>query len=228
MCPMLLLSSLTFPCSGGNPPWALTPNHHFVAIGVSFMDQLNVYFGQPDLALASKCTLCALKMHNYQHVNQYMIEFSKHAMHTGWNDVALYGEFYQGLAECIKDQLLSLDCPQTFQQLKADTLKCNTCYWECQGEKVAPFSQNRQSTFTSAPEKSDINLAASSDAQMTSHTNPGTRADVSTCCQVLLGFRFLIRNSSGCIGVWTLASAHMLQSIFFTSSIFSYGSNAHI
>jgi len=151
------------------------------------MDQLNVYFGQPDLALASKCTLCALKMHNYQYVNQYMIEFSKHAMHTGWNDVALYGEFYQGLAECIKDQLLSLDCPQTFQQLKADTLKCNTCYWECQGEKVAPSSQNRQSTFTSAPEKSDINLAASSDAQMTSHTNPGIREDVSTCCQVLLG-----------------------------------------
>jgi len=67
-------------------------------------------------------------MHDYQHVNKYMIEFPQHATHMGWNDVALYGEFYQGLAEHIKDQLLSLDCPQTFQQLKADALKCNTCY----------------------------------------------------------------------------------------------------
>jgi len=79
-----------------------------------FFDQLNVYFGQPNLAQASKCALCALKMLNYQHVNKCMIEFSKHAMHTGWNDAALYGEFYQGLAEHIKDQILLLDLPQMF------------------------------------------------------------------------------------------------------------------
>jgi len=71
-------------------------------------------------------------MYNHQHVNKYMIEFSEHATHTGWNDAALYGEFYRGLAECIKDQLLSLDCPQMFQQLKVDALRCNTRYWECQ------------------------------------------------------------------------------------------------
>ena len=65
-----------------------------------FVDQLNVYFGQPDLAQASEFAPSALKIHNYQHVNKYMIEFSEHAMHTRWNDVALYGEFYQGLAEC--------------------------------------------------------------------------------------------------------------------------------
>src|SRR5882724_6555021 len=94
-----------------------------------FVDQLNVYFGQLDLAQGSKCALHALKMHNYQHVNKYMIEFSKHATHTGWNYVALYGEFYWGLSECIKDQLLSLDCSQMFQQLKADALKYDTCYW---------------------------------------------------------------------------------------------------
>src|SRR5882724_9629569 len=70
-----------------------------------FVDQLNVYFGQPYLAQASKCALHALKMYTHQLVNKYMIEFSKHATHTGWNDVALYGEFYQGLSEHIKDQL---------------------------------------------------------------------------------------------------------------------------
>jgi len=74
-----------------------------------FVDQLNTYFGQPNLAQASKCALCALKMQDYQHVNKYMIEFSEHATHTGWKNVALYVEFYQGLAEHITDQLLLLD-----------------------------------------------------------------------------------------------------------------------
>jgi len=46
-------------------------------IGGEFVDQLNTYFGQLDLAQASECTLCALKMYDHQHVNKYMIEFSK-------------------------------------------------------------------------------------------------------------------------------------------------------
>src|SRR5882724_1088656 len=118
-----------------------------------------------------------LKMHDYQNVNKYMIEFSKHATHMGWNHSALYGEFYLGLSEHIKDQLLLLDHPQTFQQLKADALKCDTCYWECQGKKATPSGQNRQSASASAPAKSDSNPTASSDASSASHTNLGLRAD---------------------------------------------------
>src|SRR5882724_10020958 len=142
-----------------------------------FFDQLNVYFGQPDLAQASERALHGLKMHHHQHVNEYIIEFSKHATHTGWNDVVLYGEFYQGLAEHIKDQLLSLDHLQMFQQLKADALKCDTHYWECQRKKATPSGWNRQPAFTSTPEKLSNNLTASSDAPKTSCTNPGIGAD---------------------------------------------------
>src|SRR5882724_7306396 len=142
-----------------------------------FVDQLNTYFGQPDLAQASKHALHALKMQDYQHVNKYMIEFSEHATHTGWNDTALYDEFYKGLDEHIKDQLLSLDRPQMFQQLKVSTLKCNTNYWECQDEKTTTFGWNRQSASSSAPEKLGNNPTAASDAPMTSCTNLGIRAD---------------------------------------------------
>src|SRR5882724_7857348 len=116
-------------------------------------------------------------MYDHQHVNKYIIEFSKHATCTGWNDVALYGEFYQGLAECIKDQLLSLDCPQTFQQLKVDALRCDTHYWECQGEKTAPSGQNRQSASSSVPAKLGNNPTASSNAPVASRANPGIGAD---------------------------------------------------
>jgi len=118
-----------------------------------FVDQLNIYFRQPNWAQASKHALCVLKMYDHQHVNKYMIEFSKHMTHTGWNDVVLCGEFYWVLAECINDQLLSLDRPQMFQKLKADTLKCDTHYWEHQGKKATPSGRNRQSASTSAPAK---------------------------------------------------------------------------
>src|SRR5467141_5342257 len=112
-----------------------------------FVEQLNVFFGKPDLAQASKRTLRGLKMQDYQHVNKYMIKFSEHATHTGWKDVALYGEFYRGLAEHIKDQLMSLERTTTFQQLKTNALRCNSRYWEHQGEKGTPASQNRQSAL---------------------------------------------------------------------------------
>src|SRR5882724_1751684 len=93
---------------------------------------------------------------NHHHVNKYMIEFSEHTTHTGWNDVVLYGEFYRGLAECIKDQLLSFNLPQTFQQLKANTLKCDTRHWECQGEKATPSGRNRQSSFATTSSKMEM------------------------------------------------------------------------
>ena len=93
-----------------------------------------------------------------------MIEFSKHATHTGWNDAALYGEFYRGLAEHIKDQLLSLDRPQMFQQLKADALKCDTRHWECQGKKSATSGRNRQSAFATTPSKMETTSTTSTDS----------------------------------------------------------------
>ena len=139
-----------------------------------FFDELNIYFGQPE---SSEHALRALKMQDYQHVNKYMIEFSEHATNTGWNDAALYGEFYWGLSERIKDQLLSLDCPQTFQQLKADALKCDTRYWERQGEKAAPTGRGRQSNFTAAPAKLDNALNSSTDPPKPARNNPRLGAD---------------------------------------------------
>src|SRR5882724_8481057 len=63
------------------------------------------------------------------------------------------------------------------QQLKVDALKCNTHYWEHQGEKATPSGRNRQSASSSAPAKLGNNPTVSSDASMASHTNPGIRVD---------------------------------------------------
>ena len=74
-----------------------------------FISELDKLFREPDLAQASERALQSLKMQENHHINKYLIEFSKHTAYTGWNVVALYGEFYCGLAERIKDQLLNLE-----------------------------------------------------------------------------------------------------------------------
>src|SRR5882672_4701166 len=145
------------------PNLILDPEPSICSYWSEFVEQLNVFFGQPNPAQASKCALCTLKMQDYQHVNKYMIEFSEHATHMGWNDAALYGEFYQGLAERIKDQLVLLECPTTFQQLKTDALRCDSHYWERQGEKGTPTGQNRQSAFATTPSKMPSTLAVTTD-----------------------------------------------------------------
>ena len=76
-----------------------------------FVSELDKLFGEPNLTQASEHALHSLKMQENHHINKYLIEFSEHAAYTGWNDVALYGEFYCGLAERIKDQLLNLERP---------------------------------------------------------------------------------------------------------------------
>ena len=74
-----------------------------------FVSELDKLFGEPDLAQASECALRSLKMQENHHINKYLIEFSEHTTYTGWNDIALYSEFYRGLAERIRDQLLNLE-----------------------------------------------------------------------------------------------------------------------
>jgi len=59
-----------------------------------FVEQLNVFFGQPDLAQASEMNSARTQNARLPTCEQIQIEFSKHATHTGWNDAALYGEFY--------------------------------------------------------------------------------------------------------------------------------------
>ena len=54
---------------------------------------------EPDMAQASERALRSLKMQENHHINKFMIKFAEHTAFTGWNDIALYGKFYRGLAE---------------------------------------------------------------------------------------------------------------------------------
>ena len=59
-----------------------------------FVVKLDKLFDEPDMAQAFECTLGSLKMQENHHINKFMIEFAEHTTFTGWNNVALYSEFY--------------------------------------------------------------------------------------------------------------------------------------
>src|SRR5882672_4991487 len=63
------------------PNLVLDPEPSICSDWSEFVEQLNIFCGQPDLSQASERALRALKMQDYQHVNKYMIEFSEHATH---------------------------------------------------------------------------------------------------------------------------------------------------
>src|SRR5882724_9477802 len=67
--------------------------------------------------------------------------------------------------------------PKCSNNSRFDALRCDTHYWEHQGEKTTPSGQNRESASSSAPAKSGNNLTASSDAPAASRANPGIGAD---------------------------------------------------
>ena len=97
-----------------------------------------------------------------------MIKFTEHAAFMGWNDIALYSEFHQGLAECIKNQLLNFDFPHTLKQLKIDVLKCDNRYWERQHER-APTSSLTQIRPTTASTTAPTLLAQQGKLPLDSH-----------------------------------------------------------
>jgi len=83
-----------------------------------FVEQLNIFFGQPNLAQPPN-VLCVHSNARLPAYEQILDRVFQHAnTHGFWNDVALYGDVHQGLAERIKIHLVSLECPATFQQLK--------------------------------------------------------------------------------------------------------------
>jgi len=104
-----------------------------------------------------------------------MIEFSEHATHTGWNDAALYGEFYRGLAERIKISSCRWNAPQRFNNSKTDALRCDSRYWERQGEKGPSTSRNRQSAFAPLQPKHLVTTGATTDTSKPAKGNTGSQ-----------------------------------------------------
>ena len=79
-----------------------------------FIKELNTLFGEADLEQSLEQALKCLKIQDSHHVKRYMTSFLEHTLYTHWNEAALYDTFYAGLAERLKDQLLTVRGPPVY------------------------------------------------------------------------------------------------------------------
>jgi hypothetical protein len=64
-----------------------------------FAEELFNMFGNQHLKSTAQTMLLNLKMQENTHVSKYLVAFNAHVPYTGWNDVALAGQFYRGLPD---------------------------------------------------------------------------------------------------------------------------------
>jgi Retrotransposon gag protein len=99
-----------------------------------FTTELFQMFGNQHIQTTSQNELARLKMRNDARVTEYLVKFNSHAPYTGWNDVALAGQFYRGLPDRIKDKFQYVRKPDTFIGVRDFALEFDQRYWERQEE----------------------------------------------------------------------------------------------
>jgi hypothetical protein len=71
----------------------------------TFLDELHTNFGPYDKTGDAEHELTNLRMRNNQHVFNYLVHFSRLALHCSWGEPALRYRFYKGLPPRTKDKL---------------------------------------------------------------------------------------------------------------------------
>jgi hypothetical protein len=96
----------------------------------AFLDELRTNFGPYDKNGDAKHELTNLCMRDNQCASDYLVCFSRLALHCFWGELALRYRFYKGLPPWIKDELRKSKKPRTLQVLKQKVQNIDARYWE--------------------------------------------------------------------------------------------------
>jgi hypothetical protein len=116
----------------------------------TFCRELNMMFGDRNLASTSERKLRELTMLENHQAARYIIDFQKHAPYTGYNDAALASEFYRGLANRIKDVMALSGRARDMIGLRDQALEIDRRYWEREQERPKGTVSSTPRTTTSA------------------------------------------------------------------------------
>jgi Retrotransposon gag protein len=118
----------------------------------TFLDELHTNFGPYNETGDAKHELTSLCMRDNQCVSDYLVCFSRLALHCSWGEPALKYRFYEGLPPRIKDELSKSKKPRTLQVLKQKFQNINARYWERTQEcsREQQYRQNPPKSSTSA------------------------------------------------------------------------------
>ncbi len=116
-----------------------------------FTDELRRLFGPRDPTNDAIIRLESLKYKDSGKAVKYTLDFNRDAPRTGWNDNALYRQFYKGLPDRLKDELARIGKPPTLILLQHQIQILDQRHWERQSE----ISRDKRTTSTSAPTRPD-------------------------------------------------------------------------
>src|SRR5882724_6252379 len=99
-----------------------------------FIEELETNFGTYDPVGKAEAKLEGLRMHESHQATKYFIKFQQLAARVQWGEAALRRKAYNGLAKCIKDDMVHHKKPNTLSSLKKLVQAIDARYWERHGE----------------------------------------------------------------------------------------------
>src|SRR5882672_9961370 len=99
-----------------------------------FSKELASNFGTYDPVSEAEAELEGLRMHDSHQATKYFIKFQQLASHVEWGEAALCRQAYNGLAKCIKDDMVHHNKPNTLAGLHRLIQAIDAQYWERKGE----------------------------------------------------------------------------------------------
>ena len=128
-----------------------------------FIPELWTYFGLHDPVEDAKHQLDHLSIKDGQRITKYVVEFNRIVSQIqGYGEGAFQHHFYNGLPDCIKDEISHVGKPPTLAKLCQLAQAIDACYWEHKSkisQQVKPHSSSKKTpASTPAPPKNSKEL----------------------------------------------------------------------
>jgi len=133
----------------------------------TFSDALTTLYGDPNLAATADREIRRLRQ--LTSVAEYSAKFEQHKQYLGWNDIALRDQYYTGLKDEIKDEIVRSPRPETLDELKKLATRLDSRLQERYLEKRQP-SGHSQPSINSRPPPPFAKTAASTSSTTSSRT----------------------------------------------------------
>jgi hypothetical protein len=135
----------------------------------TFTDALTTLYGDPNLAATADREIRRLRQ--LTSVADYSAKFEQHKQYLGWNDIALRDQYYTGLKDEIKDEIVRSPRPETLDELKKLATRLDSRFQERYLEKRQPLNAHSQPSANNRPPPSFAKPATTSTAASSRSTS---------------------------------------------------------
>jgi hypothetical protein len=124
-----------------------------------YKKRLNRVFGDIDAKRSAERQLQGLRQH--KSATTYAAEFQQYAGRTDWNDEALTAQFYKGLKDAVKDDIVRGDRPRDLQAMISMAIKIDNRLFERGLERRGHYSggQGRKPQKSHWPQPMELDAA---------------------------------------------------------------------